>query len=66
MLKIYNTDPWLEPFKEAVDLREKRISEVRDALCGKVRLSEKVNNHLFYGLHLALLCDLDIGQISHL
>ena len=51
MLKIYNTDPWLEPFKEAVDLREKRIAEVRDALCGKVRLSDKVNNHLFYGLH---------------
>lgn len=51
MLKIYETDPWLEPWKEAVDKRHDRILERRDVMAGKGRLSDAVNNHLFYGLH---------------
>ena len=49
--KIYETDPWLEPFREAIDARHKRILADKRKLCGDRRLSESVNNHLFYGLH---------------
>lgn len=51
MKKIYETDPWLEPFKEAVDRRHNRILEVREALTGGSSVSDVANNHLFYGLH---------------
>lgn len=51
MKKIYETDPWLEPFKEAVDRRHNRILEVREALTGGSPVSDVANNHLFYGLH---------------
>ncbi len=51
MKKIYETDPWLEPFKGAVDSRHSRILEVKDALVGKEKVSSRANNHLYYGLH---------------
>ena len=51
MKKIYETDPWLEPFKGAVDSRHSRILEVKEALVGKEKISSRANNHLYYGLH---------------
>ena len=51
MKKIYETDPWLEPYKEAVDRRHNRILEVRKALVGGQAVSSLANNHLYYGLH---------------
>ena len=51
MKKIYETDPWLEPYREALDSRHSRILEVKEALTGDKTLSELCNNHLFYGLH---------------
>ena len=51
MKKIYETDPWLEPFKAAIDARHNRILEVKQALSGDDLLSSRCNNYLFYGLH---------------
>ena len=50
--KIYEADPWLEPYRDAIDRRHRRILDDKNALCGEKRLSESVNNHLYYGLHL--------------
>ncbi|MBO6169349.1 MAG: alpha amylase C-terminal domain-containing protein [Bacteroidales bacterium] len=51
MKKIYQTDPWLEPFKDAIEARHSRILECRRKLAGDGPLSNAVNNHLYYGLH---------------
>ena len=52
--KIYETDPWLEPFKGAIDARCRRIDAAAKKLTanagGKV-IADAANNHLFYGLH---------------
>ena len=49
--KLYETDPWLEPFKEAIDARHERIEETYAKMAGEGKLADVVNNHLFYGLH---------------
>ena len=51
MKKIYQTDPWLAPFKEAIDARQARILGMKKHIAGDGKLSDAVNNHLFYGLH---------------
>lgn len=52
MKKIYRTDPWLMPFKDAIEARHEHILSDRDRLMGgKETLSEAVNNHLYYPLH---------------
>jgi len=51
--KIYETDPWLEPFKGAIDARHERILSDRHKLIKGVNISTSVNNHLYYGLHKA-------------
>ncbi|MBQ0077179.1 MAG: alpha amylase C-terminal domain-containing protein [Bacteroidales bacterium] len=52
MKRIYENDPWLEPFKDAIDARHDRIEACRRTLLGrKKRLSSCFNNHLWYGLH---------------
>ncbi len=51
MKKIYETDPWLEPWKGAIDARHERILSEKRKLCGERSLSDSVNNHLYYGLH---------------
>ncbi len=48
---IYETDPYLMPYKDAVDARHARILGYRDRIAGDGRLSDKANNHLYYGLH---------------
>ena len=51
--KIYVTDPYLEPFKDAIEARHKRILDARAKITGSASgsLSEGINNHLYYGLH---------------
>ena len=51
--KIYETDSYLEPFREAIEARHERILEARTKITGpgKKSLAEGVNNHLYYGLH---------------
>lgn len=51
MKKIYETDPYLEPFEEAIEARHKRIMDARDQFSVDGSLSEGLNNHLYYGLH---------------
>ena len=49
--RIYQTDPWLEPFKPAIDARHERILADKRKLAGEGSLSAAVNNHLYYPLH---------------
>ena len=51
MKKIYQTDPWLEPFRGAIDARHERILADKRKLAGDRPLSDVANNHLYYGLH---------------
>ena len=48
---IYDTDPYLMPFKTAIDVRHTRILQTRDSMAVDGSLSDAVNNHLYYGLH---------------
>lgn len=49
---IYEEDPWLKPFAEAVDSRHERICHERNSISScHGSLSRGVNNHLYYGLH---------------
>jgi 1,4-alpha-glucan branching enzyme len=48
---IYDSDPYLKPYQEAIDARHRRILEAKDRIAVRGSLSEGVNNHLFYGLH---------------
>ena len=52
--RIYNADPWLEPFKGAIDARCARIEKTAEKLIANVggkTLADAANNHLYYGLH---------------
>ena len=52
--KIYESDPWLEPFKGAIDARTQRLDAAAAKLAGNVGatdISAAANNHLWYGLH---------------
>ena len=52
--KIYEIDPWLEPFKGAIDARTERLDAVAAKLAGNVGgtdITAAANNHLWYGLH---------------
>lgn len=51
MKQIYEIDPWLEPFKEAIKARHERIASMKKHIAGDGLLKDAVNNHLFYGLH---------------
>ena len=51
MKAIYQTDPWLEPFKGAIDARHSRILEARKHIADDGLLKDAVNNHIYYGLH---------------
>ena len=58
---LYDHDQWLKPFKAAIDTRKKQILTTFEAYTGNTlekatkergrRLSDVMNNHLFYGLH---------------
>lgn len=49
--KIYETDPWLEPWKDAIDKRHQDIIATREHITKGGSLDKSVNNHLYYGLH---------------
>ena len=51
--KIFETDPYLKPFKKAIEARHQRILTARERITGPGGglLTEGVNNHLYYGLH---------------
>ena len=51
MRKIYETDPWLGPYKDAIDARHEHIWQTLRHLAGDGLLKDAVNNHLYYGLH---------------
>ncbi len=49
--KIYETDPWLIPNRDAIDARHARILADKEKLAGSRALSRAVNNHIYYSLH---------------
>ncbi len=51
MKKIYQTDPYLMPFKGAIDARHQRILEMKRHIAGDGPLKDAVNNQMYYGLH---------------
>ena len=51
MKKIYETDPYLAPYKEAIEKRHERVLEERDKIALDGSLADGLNNHLYYGLH---------------
>ena len=48
---IYDTDPYLMPFREAIDARHARIAACRERFAVDGSLAAGINNHLYYGLH---------------
>ncbi len=50
-LKIYDRDPWLNPYREAIERRFAKIVEKRDSLAGGGSLKLAVNGSLYYCLH---------------
>ena len=48
---IYDIDPWLAPYREAVDARRRRIAEARERIAGDGSLSLAINDHIYYPLH---------------
>ena len=52
-LWIYDTDPYLKPYQEAIEARHQRILDARRKIVGSDggSLADSVNNHLYYGLH---------------
>ena len=51
MKKIYEQDPWLMPYKDAIDARHEHIWQTLKHIAGDGLLKDAVNNHLYYGLH---------------
>ena len=51
MKRIYETDPWLEPYRGAIDSRHERILATGNKLSKGGTLNSAVNNHLYYPLH---------------
>lgn len=49
--KIYESDSYLEPYKEIIDSRTKKIQEYKEKFSVEGSLSKGINNHSFYGLH---------------
>ncbi len=51
--KIYDNDPYLEPYKSIIDSRNRNIKfRLRSLADVKGSLANKINNHLYYGLHV--------------
>ena len=51
MKKLYETDPYLLPFKAAIEARHDRILGMKRHIAGDGLLKDAVNNHMYYGLH---------------
>ena len=48
---IYDSDPYLAPYKEAIEARSARIEAKKEKIAVDGSLSKGLNNHLYYGLH---------------
>ena len=48
---IYETDPWLAPYRAAIDARHQRILDAVADIAADGSLSKGLNNHLYYGMH---------------
>ena len=48
---IYDTDPYLAPFKPAIDARHRRILAAKKRFSVDGSLAKGINNYLYYGLH---------------
>ncbi len=49
---IYESDPWLEPWKSVIDSRHRNIGFRLNSLAdASGHISGRMNNHLYYGLH---------------
>ena len=51
MKKIYQTDPYLEPFKNKIESRHKAIEELAKRFAAGGSIASVMNNHLYYGMH---------------
>ena len=52
MNMLYDNDPWLNPYKGAIEARKKRILAARDKVAAaEGSLYNAANNHLYYALH---------------
>ena len=51
MPMIYETDPWLAPYRDAIDSRHQRILDAAADIAVDGSLSKGLNNHLYYGMH---------------
>ena len=47
---IYDTDQWLEPYKDVIDRRHKMILEMKERMAVDGKLCNGMNNHMFYGM----------------
>ena len=48
---IYDSDEWLEPYKEVIDRRHEMILDIKERMSVDGLLSKGMNNHMYYGLH---------------
>ena len=51
MKQLYETDPYLMPYKEAIKARHQRIMDMKRHIAGDGLLKDAVNNRIYYGLH---------------
>lgn len=52
-LKIIQNDPWLSPYKDAIEGRHQRVLDVKYDLTdgNKMRFTDFADGHLYFGLH---------------
>ena len=48
---IYDSDEWLEPYKDVIDRRHEMILGIKERMSVDGLLSKGMNNHMYYGLH---------------
>ena len=48
---IYDSDPYLAPYKEVIEARSARIEAEKEKIAVDGSLSKGLNNHLYYGIH---------------
>ena len=48
---LYDNDPWLNPFKDAITARHERILAAKKSIAPGGKLFDAANNHLYYCLH---------------
>lgn len=51
VLNIIKSDPWLEPYADAINGRHQHVVEKEKELVGKKTLSDFATGHMYFGLH---------------